>query len=644
MLRSIELQRFRGFAALSTELGPITAIVGRNSSGKTSMLHAVRLVCEALALALEDDAGRPRTLGARIEVCREVVVNDPTRLVALADWRQLFMDAEVGEGVALSIQLTFEASDSVQDAKLVLAYGRNAQLKMSIDVASKETVAAVAGVAMRSPNRPARLREELRRIIPVAVFVPAFYGVTRLEEYRTLPVVTRLLGAGDQSHIVRNLLARMDGGAIERLNGFLRRSVGAEIVQRIAQSDAEQRDNLAVTYRDTNGELELSSAGAGLVGLVALYAAMERTRAVRERGKSVPVVFLLDEPEAHLHPRLQGDVGEELAKIAVEFGLQLMMATHSIEMINRLGRRPDSLLMTVDRTAGTVEILRSESETIRALDEFCDLTPFVSLSFLSSRRILFYEGPSDRDVLDACARLLFRNDEVRARRWKQYTHVALDGVGNSNITTLLRKLLTPSMFPKIDAADPVRAAVALDRDWVRTSKKVTVTSVAQYLRIIDTIWSRYSIESLFLEPAVLAGWLLPHLDRAGVAVDAETLQAAIAEAIRAADEDQTLNDQAIDGRMPVHRRPDAENKINTEKGALAKARDEIRAAPAAWQSGKPRAAFVMAQVRRGLGKAGHPLRGGLCDLIANASTDSLGDPTLLVPDEVRAFLDALVAP
>ena len=33
-------------------------------------------------LALEDDAGRPRTVGARIEVCREVVVNDPTRLVA----------------------------------------------------------------------------------------------------------------------------------------------------------------------------------------------------------------------------------------------------------------------------------------------------------------------------------------------------------------------------------------------------------------------------------------------------------------------------------------------------------------------------------------------------------------------------------
>jgi predicted ATPase len=642
MLRGIQLQRFRGFAALTAELGPITAIVGKNSSGKTSILHAVRLVCEALALALEDDDARPRLVDGHIEVCREVVVTDPTRLVALADWRQLFMDGEVGEGVTLSIKLVFEASDSVQDASLVLAYGRNAQLKMSIDVASEDAVAAVAGVAIRSARRPTRLREELRRIIPVAVFVPAFYGVTRLEEYRTLPVVTRLLGAGDQSHIVRNLLARMDGGALERLNGFLRRAVGAEIVQRVAQSDAEQRDNLAVTYRDTNGELELSSAGAGLVGLVALYAAMERTRAVRERGRSVPVMFLLDEPEAHLHPRLQGDVGEELAKLATEFGLQLVLATHSIEMINRLARRPESLLMTVDRSAGTVEVLRSESDTIRALDEFCDLTPFASLSFLASRRILFYEGPSDRDVLEACARLQFRNDDVRARRYRQYTQVALDGVGNASMTTLLRKLLTPSMFARIDPADPVRAAVALDRDWVRTPRKASVTPVAQYLRIIDATWSRYSIESLFLEPAILAGWLSPHLDRAGTAVEGTVLQAAIAEAIRAADRDEALNDEAIAGRMPFHRRPDAEHKINTERIALARAREEVRADPGAWQSGKPRAAFILAAVRKALGKPGHALRGGLTDLIANAPTDSLGDPTLLVPDEVRAFLDALV--
>lgn len=639
MLRRVQLQRFRGFAALTAELGPITAIVGKNSSGKTSILHAVRLACESLAWALEDDERRPRLVDGRIEVCREAVVTDPTRLVALADWRQLFTNAEVGEGIALSVTLSFDATDSVQDANIVLAYGRNAQLKLSIDVASKDLTAAIASIAVRSARRPARLRDELRRIIPVAIFVPAFYGVTRSEEYRTLPVVTKLLGAGDQSHIVRNLLARMDSGALERLNGFLRRAVGAEIVQRVAQSDVEQRDNLAVTYRDSNGELEISSAGAGLVGLVGLYAAMERTRAVRERGTTVPVMFLLDEPEAHLHPRLQGDVGEELAKLATEFGLQLVLATHSIEMINRLGRRQDAVLMTVDRGTGAVEVLRSESEAIRALDEFCDLTPFASLSFLASRRILFYEGPSDLDVLDACARLYFRNDDLRARRWRQYTPVSLDGVGNANITTLLRKLLTPNLFSRISAADPVIAAVALDRDRTRMAKKVTVTENARHLRIIDVTWSRYSIESLFLEPATLAGWLLPHLGQA----DGDALRSTIAEAVRAADQEESLIDDAVDGRLSFHRRPDANHKISDEKTALAAARADVRKDPAVWQHGKQRAKFVLTRVRESLGRAAHPIRGGLTDLIRDAATDSLGDPTVLVPDEIRAFLDAMVA-
>ena len=643
MLRRIELERFRGFAGLTAEMGSVTAIVGRNSSGKTSMLHAVRLVCEALALALEDETVRPRIAGGSIEVCREVVVSDPTRLVSLADWRQLFTDAEVGEGIALSILLVFDPGDSVQDAHLVLAYGRNAQLKMSLTVTSKDAAAAVAVVAAKSAKRTARLRAELRRLAPVAVFVPAFYGVTRLEEYRTLPVVTRLLGAGDQSHIVRNLLARMPGDALERLNGFLRRAVGAEITYRLPQSDAEQSDNLTVRYRDTNGELELSSAGAGLVGLVALYAAMERTRAARERGTAVPVIFLLDEPEAHLHPRLQGDVGEELAKLATEFGLQLVLATHSVEMINRLGRREDALLMTVDRMAGTVEVLRSESETIRALDEFCDLTPFTSLSFLASRRILFYEGPGDRDVLDACARLLFRSDDLRARRWKQYTPVALDGVGNASVPPMLRRLITPKLFSKVGPTEPVRAAVALDRDWVRISKKATTSSPASHLRIIEAVWSRYSIEALFLEPPILAGWLQVHLERAGETITAAELQQHIADAIRAADQDHKLEDQAIDGRLPFHRRPDSDNKMSTEKSALAKTRAEVRADPAAWHDGKRRAAFVMEAVRKALGKPGHFLRGGLTDLIANAPTDRLSDPATLVPDEIRAFLDAVVA-
>jgi predicted ATP-dependent endonuclease of OLD family len=376
MLKSLKVSRFRGFSSLHVELGPTTAIVGRNSSGKTSVLHAIRLVCDVLGSLAEDPEIRPRLKGTahEIEVCKHIVVLDPSKFIALADWTQLFTDASVGDGVTLSIELDFEATDSIQKASLELAYGRNAQLKMSVVLRSERIAAAGAGFAAKSKDRPARLLEEIQRARPLCVLVPAFYGVTSIEEYRTQPVINRLLGGGDQRHIVRNLLARMDSAAVERMNTFLRRTIGAELVKRTSQADAEQRGHLVATYRDTNGVLEISSAGAGLVGMLALYAAMERMRSIKS---GQPVIFLLDEPEAHLHPRLQADVGEELARLAAEFGHQLILATHSVEMINRLGRLPESVLLTVDRSTGTSAQLTTENEEIRALDEFCDLTPFL---------------------------------------------------------------------------------------------------------------------------------------------------------------------------------------------------------------------------------------------------------------------------
>ncbi|HRC58060.1 MAG TPA: AAA family ATPase, partial [Kofleriaceae bacterium] len=208
MLRKLTLSGFRGFSELELDLQQVTAIVGRNSSGKTSVLHAIRLVCDVIGSLVEDEATTTSPTAQKergvIVLCRDTVVPDPARFLALSDWREVFTNAEVGEGVTLDIKLTFQEPDLIQQASLALAYGRNAQLKMSVTLHSRRAWDAVAALPVKSKFRPQRLREELQRIRPQCVFVPAFYGVTITEEYRTQPVVSRLLGGGDQSHIVRN--------------------------------------------------------------------------------------------------------------------------------------------------------------------------------------------------------------------------------------------------------------------------------------------------------------------------------------------------------------------------------------------------------------------------------------------------------
>jgi predicted ATP-dependent endonuclease of OLD family len=53
VLTGIKFENFRGFSSFDAALKPVTVLVGPNSSGKTSVLHAARMVVEALDLAIE---------------------------------------------------------------------------------------------------------------------------------------------------------------------------------------------------------------------------------------------------------------------------------------------------------------------------------------------------------------------------------------------------------------------------------------------------------------------------------------------------------------------------------------------------------------------------------------------------------------
>lgn len=458
MLTRLELKRFRGFTDMSVGLKPIALLAGPNNSGKTSVLHAVRLACAALSLALEDDTVGFTTAGDTIWA--EWVLRDHTRLMRVGEWEEMFTRREVGEGIEMVVNLDFDATSRLQKLQVYLTYARNGLLKVSVGAHGQELVQPVKGVKKKQKYHIQRLRDELRRSQPIAVLVPAFYGVILAEEFRSNAVVSRLLEGGEQSRIVRNLVARLDSPARTQLNTFLKRTVGAEITRAVSSAEADKVENLEVRFRDWDGELELSSAGGGLINLIALFTALERYRPLAAGKQSL--IFLLDEPEAHLHPRLQGDTGVALADLAREFGAQIIAATHSVEMLNRLGRRDDTVLLHMDRARSAPVELTEETELVRELGAWCDLTPFASLNFLASRRILFHEGPSDAEIITRCAEVLYRNDDARLRAFRRWTLVPLDGVSNADAATVLVKILSPKIFPSIPKGDKVSVVRVLD--------------------------------------------------------------------------------------------------------------------------------------------------------------------------------------
>lgn len=647
MLRRITLQRFRGFADFTAELGVITAILGPNSSGKTSILQAIRLACDAARHVLRVTDQDPQIRDGWIHVSRiEEIVADPVHLVGLVDWTQLITDGQVGDGIQASIQLDFDATDPISRLETRLIYGRNAQLKVWAQVQSELIVDAVAGFPPRSPQRGPRLREELERWLPIAIFVPPFYGVIRTEEYRTDPVVRRALVQGDQSHIVRNLLARLDD--IGAINEFLRRTIGngAELRQRVSEADRNAHADLRAHYRDTNGQLELSTAGAGLVSLIATAAALEWTGQAVVAGKSPVRMFLFDEPEAHLHPRLQGESGVRTAEAVRRYGAQMILATHSVEMIDRLGRLADTVLLHVDRSAREGVKLTTDNEVITALDEFCNLTPYASINFLASRRVLFHEGPSDWKILNACAELLFRKDAVKLALWRQITPISVDGVANAGLARVLERLVSPSVFPRLGDGRKVRIAVVRDRDFTRAQRPAAIELKPNNAEEVGVVWSRNSIESLFLDPPVLVEWLAAFLGDPPI-VELPTL---VEEAARVADADAELNVDVRRLAVAARTSPgavipeDAETVAALTREAFRHAEHLVQNEPHVWQKGRDRARVMLGVVRAGLPSTRvRTFPADLARIVADAPPDRIREG-LAIPSEVRALIELMVEP
>jgi hypothetical protein len=432
--------------------------------------------------------------------------------------------------------------------------------------------------------------------------IPSFYGVIEREEYRPRPSIERALRAGRQNEIVRNILYRLNPAAWIKLNNFLAQHIQTRLEPRSVDIDDEP--HLHYYFQDTNGSLELSCAGAGLINLVALYASLELSRL---ELRSAPLIFLLDEPEAHLHPRLQGDMVEAIASLIQDRSSQIIMATHSVEIINRTRYMNQGALVLMERAGRAPRSVHGSAELLRELDKWADLTPFAAMSFLSARRLLFYEGSSDKALLDACASvLLMHSDESRRRRYESWTARELGGIARADLlATWTRLLKTPWWSHQVQGLE---ICVVLDRDYdLERAVGQAATDREGGIALTRHVWPQHSIESLFCEARVLTSWMLAWLQAVDpdgpLTRDEAKVREAVVRAINAADRDPALCQYAVgqllDPLLRGHART-AQELIHAHREAS----ERVKAQPHIWQRGKDRARYVLGELHEWLNEQG----------------------------------------
>jgi predicted ATPase len=303
-ISSVTIENFKRVKQVEFSLADVTILIGGNNSGKSSVLQGIHFAVTTLqsARSASLSPNKPiNTLGFEQLIFKPA--SDPMKLHHASD-----MNTTKGPVFTFDYS-TDTAPEDPKKFRLTMRRGKNANLSLTF----------------QHNNYFYGLASDRGR--PLSVFVPGLAGVALREERRTDAIVATGLAQGDANLYLRNILLRLLDDPI-RLKQF--HSIIGELFEGLTiQSNYDERLHqhieILVKVGDQLTPLELVGTGTlQALQLVAYATAYD------------PVLLLLDEPDAHLHPSNQRLLAATLLKIAEQGITKIILATHSRHIFDAL--------------------------------------------------------------------------------------------------------------------------------------------------------------------------------------------------------------------------------------------------------------------------------------------------------------------
>jgi len=452
-LNKLSLTNFRSFKSGSITLQPdLTILVGENNSGKSNAVDALRLLTPSLN-------------GRREIYCQ------PT-------------DIRFGAMGGFKLTVDYANLNAAQQGRLISACKDTTMSSAHFGIIYKENPSSThqrpklwAGSYGRVPE--AGCHEMIRH-----VYLPALrdakYALASGNPTRIYALLKHFLGDGDETSIVSDFARQNDheilGKIVESVDSGLESLTGG-VRQQAASLGFSSNERLFDIAKDLRFSLadngiapeDLSYSGHGYANLLYIASIAVELEHVNDADLTL---FLVEEPEAHLHPQLQAAVLAFLKSQATksraqtrEDGgpageIQVVVATHSPNLTAGVPSEnivfirsvpfethsvpePEQNETTPQPVAGVVEVadktpFRRESRSIslaslvpdgkqrRKIDRYVDVT---KAAFLFGGRVLLVEGIAEAILLPVFAEyLILKGDESALRRFRSTTFVPIDGV------------------------------------------------------------------------------------------------------------------------------------------------------------------------------------------------------------------------
>jgi ABC-type branched-subunit amino acid transport system ATPase component len=364
MIESIKIAGYRGLRDLSMNgLGRVNLLVGKNNSGKTSVLEALYLMA-----ARADPAAIWRVLSRRGEQIMDLPDSVQVSRIEV-DICHLFYGHALDVGTRMTMQtrnetrvgsLTFEISEEKREANPALFAQLQAQLQTEDEGLGPRHMISITGdPEPLAKALPLSSRGGLRRDVMRSITMDT--GPMRDGSDGSYPrfITTDSLSIQEiQAEFSRIALSPREERVIRALQ-FIEPKIERMAIAGTAfptGSGWPMRGGLKVRLSGQNEPVPIGSLGDGIWRLMTLAIVVSGM----EDG-----LLLIDEIDAGLHYTVLEKMWTFIADAAKEFNVQVFATTHSADCVNSLA----AVCRADTKVGGQATIQRIEAEGTVAYDE-----------------------------------------------------------------------------------------------------------------------------------------------------------------------------------------------------------------------------------------------------------------------------------
>ncbi len=472
MLTKFAINGFKRFRQETTlELDGVTVLVGANNSGKSTVLQALSLFQYCI------ETTRAEANGRGLHLTKKTVAPDEFGVLPVAEPADLWPGGRVtvgGKPSAIKLTGTFDNGAQI-GFDLKISYNR-----FSIVPSTH----GAFGDAIT--DRAIRL-------------IPLFSGFAPREEFLTPPARQDRIRLQRQGEMIRNLLWELRDSAKPQWDKLVALLASVFPDSGIdVHFDIRLDRFLTATYRDDvlSKPRDITTAGSGYHQMLQILAS------VLQPGAGT---VLLDEPDAHLHARLQGQLLGILANLAAEEGRQFILATHSPQILS--ASPAGSVRVCLD---GRIIRLSMQPEQVDLLDALGAMDRMELIPLLTNRAVAFVEDKRDRKLLEHFARRLW-GDARRQEVWRSLTFLYTHGSPLTTDVLGYARQVRDLMESAVQSGQRVRVLVIGDRDY-RTDRSRNAAlrerrgkakDLGPSLDVSFRVWSANEIENYLLDSAAI---------------------------------------------------------------------------------------------------------------------------------------------